>query len=270
MATNFLDQVLNLTGLKLPDTESSSSPAIYKNDAHTEKRSESLTGVDRYQQQKQTNASELTGTAKYLAKKQQKFEEEAAKLSSVDQYLIKKEKQIQDKAKADAAVLAKMTGVEKYLSNLAAHKKTITDKIASKETIKAIKPSRVDEYLDKQKQTVAVIPAKEKLEPGFTTEDEADNETSVVEEQTANETITPTKEASQSLVETTATAEAVINLADDAKQCQARTTKGSQCQRKTGLEAIEKRVDGHDYKFAVCGQHNNDAFVPFEGFLQKN
>ena len=60
----------------------------------------------------------------------------------------------------------------------------------------------------------------------------------------------------------------LIDLADNATQCQAATLKGTQCRRKTNLEAIEKTVNKQKYKFSVCSQHNNNDFMPFSEFLQ--
>jgi hypothetical protein len=267
MATNFLDQVLSLTGLKLPDTESYSSSSVHQDKAHTGNESDERSSVERYQQKKNAKAS-LTGTARYLAKKQQQLEETAAKLTSVDKYLTKQQHQLQKKAKEEATVLANMTGVEKYLFKLS------TTTIVAITQSATLKQSSVDKYLAKQKQQTPVGTVKNEA---VKLVDKANIEAVVAGDITQNE---PTAKREDELQQDTLTAdaiaelevttEAVIDLVDEITRCQAATMKGTQCRRKTGLEALDTIVDDQAYKFSVCSQHHNDDFVPFAEFLQKN
>ncbi len=266
MAQNFLDKILTLTGLKPPDT-TNPPPSIYRDDVNTEKKSNNLSGVERYQRQKNT-PPELTGTAKYLAKKQQQADKKIEKLTSVDQYLAKKQQILQEKSNIEA----KMTGVEKYLFKLNANKKMTTSEkveVVAIEKIETATKSRVEKYLAKQKQTEAIVETENIAEGKI--EAQSANETIVVEENlqeeipaTVNEDDLKVEQETVTKIETSE----IINLAEGATQCQARTVKGSQCRRKSNLIVVEKTVDELRYKFSICRQHNNNAFTPFKGIFK--
>lgn len=55
----------------------------------------------------------------------------------------------------------------------------------------------------------------------------------------------------------------LIDVSVDANQCQGTTAKGARCSRTANLETIELTVNGKDYRFSTCKQHNNDTFKPF-------
>ncbi len=59
----------------------------------------------------------------------------------------------------------------------------------------------------------------------------------------------------------------VIDLTGDGTRCQGGTAKGTQCSRRTGLEAIEVEIDGQWYRVMTCKQHNTDPFKHFEGLI---
>ncbi len=270
MAQNFLDQILTLTGLKPPDT-TNPPPSIYRDDVSTEKKSNNLSGVERYKRQKNT-PPELTGTAKYLAKKQQQADKKIEKLTSVDQYLAKKQQLLQEKSNVEAKIFSKMTGVEKYLFKLNANKKMTTSekvKVVAIEKIETATQSSVEKYLAKQKQTEAIVETENIAEVKI--EAQSANETIIVEENLQEEIPATVNEDDLKVEQETATkieTSEIINLAEGATQCQAATVKGSQCRRKSNLIVVEKTVDELRYKFAICRQHNNNAFTPFEGIFK--
>lgn len=240
MAQNFLDKLLTLTGLKLPDTHNP-APSIYRDDVSLEKKYNALSGVERYQQQKNTQ-SELTGTAKYLAKKQ--ADKKIEKLTSVDKYLAKKQLVFQEKSSAES----KMTGVEKYLFQLDANKKMITvEKVKPVviEKIEIIKQSNIE--VEPESTNDAIIIEKNVSEKISIAVDDSEKEQKAAVEIETSE---------------------IINFAKGAVQCQATTIKGSQCRRKNNLIVVEKMVGKLRYKFAICRQHDNDAFTPFEGVFK--
>jgi hypothetical protein len=272
MAQNFLDQVLTLTGLKLPDAKNS-PPPIYRDDASTEKKSNNLSSVERYQRQKNTQPR-LTGTAKYLAKKQQQADKKIETLTGVDKYLAKKRQILQEKSRAEAKIFAQMTGVEKYLFKLDANKKVTPSekiKVVAIEKTETTKQSSVEKYLAKQKQTEAIVVTENIKEVEIEVEAALDEEAVIIKEDISEE-IPAAVDEDDSKVEQEADVEIetseIINLAEGATQCQAATVRGSQCRRKSNLMVVEKMVTEQRYKFAICRQHDNDTFTPFEGLFK--
>ena len=272
MVQNFLDKVLSLTGLKLPDTNNP-APSIYRDEVSTEKKSNNLSGVEKYQRQKNTQP-ELTGTAKYLAKKQQQADKKIEKLTSVDKYLAKKQQILQKKSRVEAKIFSKMTGVEKYLFKLDANKKVTTNekvKVVAIEKTETTTQSSVEKYLAKQKQTEAIVVTENIEEVEIEVEAVLDEEAVIIEENVSEE-IPAAVDEEDSEVEQEAGVEIetseIINLAEGATQCQAATVRGSQCRRKSNLIVIEKMVAEQRYKFAICRQHDNDTFTPFEGIFK--
>jgi len=282
MAQNFLDQVLTITGLKLsPATQKPTPPPIYRDEViNTHTNSSEISSVERYQQKKNASTG-LTGTAKYLAKKQQKIAQEAAKLTTVDKYLAKKQRAIQEKNKAEAARLANMTGVEKYLFKLEANKKNLDKKTIVAKKIK--KPSSVDEYVARQepvdvtKEDVEVLTAdadgQQENQTAPIRQETKEDDSQKRETEEPKDPVLKDESQQQVAIETIpeqAETRDIINLTDKTTQCQAATVRGSQCRRKSNLKTVEKTIDGKTYQFLICSQHDNDAFVAFKNFLQQD
>jgi len=267
MAQNFLDQILSLTGLKLPDTNNP-APSIYRDEVSAEKKSNNLSGVEKYQRQKNTQSG-LTGTAKYLAKKQQQADKKIEKLTGVDKYLAKKQQILQEKARAEAKIFSEMTGVEKYLFKLNANKKVTSNeniKVVAIEKTETIKQSSVEKYLAKQKQTEAIVVTEniKEIEVEAELNEEAVNVPEKIPAVVDEDDFEAEQEAAVEIEETSE----IINLAEGAIQCQAATVRGSQCRRKSNLIVVEKKVAEQRYKFTICRQHDNDTFTPFEGIFK--
>ena len=51
-------------------------------------------------------------------------------------------------------------------------------------------------------------------------------------------------------------------LSDKVDQCQASTSKGTRCKRKTNLQLKQHTVKGSNRQFAVCKQHDSKSFSP--------
>jgi hypothetical protein len=63
-----------------------------------------------------------------------------------------------------------------------------------------------------------------------------------------------------------ATPAAAQSAADSSKRCQASTARGGQCKHTQGLVSYQCKIEGKDYTFDVCQQHNNKSFKPHAGF----
>ncbi|NOQ36050.1 MAG: hypothetical protein GQ569_09165 [Methylococcaceae bacterium] len=245
---------------------------------------------------KDAQTTKLSGVEKYLAEKQhledEKIKNETAtleKLTGVAKYLAKKQQEEQAESEAEAAALANMTGVARYLFKLETQeKKTPAKKAAPVKEEKTARLSRVDQYLAKQqaaeakkaaskttkktaKKATKVI-AKDDVKEEETSKVEEKEETvAVVEQQETTIEVSAAEENKEPAVaEIEEISNETINLAEGATQCQAATVKGSQCKRKANLEVIEHTVNENTYQFAVCRQHNNDAFTPFAELVQKD
>lgn len=293
MAKNYLDQILNLVGLKLPDSSGHYDPSVYRDEFRRETDTSEVSGVEKYLQKQKANTAqattELTSVEKYLAKKQA-VEQQASKpeatdqtsitaateLTSVAKYLAKIQQQEQKKAEAEAAMLASMTGVARYLAKFETKNKTTSSKTAPAKIVNPANLTGVAKYLAQQKSTAPVEHQTEALEetfkePKFTATEEkpaAEEKQEIQAIPAAKKTQEPAVSAQKEPAIKAKIVNPLIDLADNATQCQAATVKGTQCRRKTNLEVIEKTVNKQKYKFSVCSQHNNNDFMPFSELLQ--
>lgn len=274
MAKSLIEQLLNLTGLKLPDSTGHYDPSVYR----VERAPEPYSGVEKNLQSQNTNSAqsgkELTGVEKYLAKIQPAEQEEnqsevidpaqaTQALTGVEKYLARMQQEEQEKAEAEAAALASMTGVERYLAKLEGKIKKIPDEAAPAKAVSTENLTGVEKYLAQQKSAAPVKQQPKALEEAFTEPKSKVTEVVPVVEK-AEEPVAAVKE------EPAPPAKAVselIDLTENATQCQAATLKGTQCRRTTTLEVIEKTVNEQKYRFCACSQHNNDDFTPFSELL---
>lgn len=279
MATSFLRQLLNMTGLQLPNPDGQYDPSVYRDESPA-KPQPAAPGE---------SAGQLTGVEKYLAKKNPKQPEQPApspELTGVAKYLAQKHQQEEATAKARAEKLANMTGVARYLAKLEAGRPdpapaASTDTPAPKKEL-----TGVDKYLAKQKTSAQnTVPVKKTVNPTpvatHVTKAEPKPQTTIIN--TATEIAKPVEaqptaetkpepapaKKEKEPVKPTATASKIIDLAEKATQCQAATQKGSRCRRKNNLSTIKHKDGGKQYTFAVCNQHNNADFTPFTELLAK-
>lgn len=61
----------------------------------------------------------------------------------------------------------------------------------------------------------------------------------------------------------------ILNVSENATQCQASTAKGSQCNRSANLTHINRTINKQKYRFAVCNQHNNQSFKPYQSLIKQ-
>ena len=66
----------------------------------------------------------------------------------------------------------------------------------------------------------------------------------------------------------TEASDSIIDLKDDSQQCQASTTKGTRCKRKTTLEDTSISIGDKTYLLTVCRQHNNKKLKPFSELIK--
>lgn len=275
MAKNFFQQILNKAGIKSPDANGYYDPSVYV----SEPAASAPQPAGKAATKAESSTRELTRVEKYLASKNPEpvaAEPEAApsastELTGVAKYLARLQQEAEDKAAAEAETLANMTGVARYL---AMKEGRIPAQAAAapapepeeEEEVDISKLTGVERYLALQKQGSAKpAPAKPASQPKAEAKPAVAEQPAVAEEPVVEAESAP--EAEEAAPEATAGND-VIDLAANAEQCQAATTKGTQCRRKTGLESVEKTIDGQRYTFAVCGQHNNDGFTPVEGLVE--
>jgi hypothetical protein len=60
----------------------------------------------------------------------------------------------------------------------------------------------------------------------------------------------------------------IIKLSENATQCQAKTSKGTQCKNTTHLTHIHRTINKQQYEFSVCAQHHSHTFKPFPDLLE--
>lgn len=294
MAKNFLEQILSLAGLKLPDAKGHYAPSVYRDEPKKEEGAGSgLSGVERYLQKKIASSmpatTELTGVEKYLAEKQKIAEAEAAVLAKkneeaemtrVEKYLAKKQQEDKDMAKVEAVVLADMTGVAKYLARLQTGRKTAQIKTEPAKKASAESLTGVDKYLAKHKESAPVVQQPKVIEqvaeeskPAPKAKAQEAKADVAVEASIQAKKVTAKAQGSETTGEEKSSAKEkpaskLIDLAENATQCQAATVKGTQCRRTTNLEVIHKTIHKQKYKFAVCSQHNNNQFTPFSELVE--
>ncbi len=300
MAKSFFAQILDMAGISLPDPNTQHhDPSKYRQTAaaaeNTPARSSSgLTRVEQYLQKKNPPAK-MTKVEQYLAKKQAAMAEavtaeeptpelDDSQLTGVERYLARKQaagKTTKPQEKTTPAPSKPMTRVEKYL----AQKKTAPAKPKAAASVKkAVKTptTGVDKYLSRKKSAPAPVPAakKEMMETAPPEEKQIVEVTESKKPATGKavkktEKTAPKTTQQEPVAEKTAAAMAgkprsVIDHAEDADQCQAATQKGSRCRRKSNLEVLTKTIHKQKYRFAVCHQHNNSDFVPFEEFAPQS
>ena len=239
MAKNLLDQILTISGLRIPDEHA------------RQEGSKGLSGVEKYLRkqagEEEVAVPELTGVAKYLAlRNEEESVAEEANATGVERYLARHGMA----TKGKVTLRAKASGVDKYLAR---HGQT--EKVSLLE-----KASGVDKYLAKHAQA-----AKAKIT------DLA--KASGVDKYLAGQSVAAVKKAispkpqSKPVKKQISKPSSTVNLSVNATQCQAATTKRTQCKRDTGLTTLERTIDKKKYRFAVCNQHKNQSFKPFSGLI---
>jgi len=86
--------------------------------------------------------------------------------------------------------------------------------------------------------------------------------------QTSPEQLSPTPEPEPENIEVETLANTIIDIKDGGKRCQASTTKGTRCRRKTTLEDNSVTIDGTTYLLTVCKQHSISNFKPFAELIK--
>ncbi len=298
MVMNFMDQLLNLAGLKLPQAKERYDPSVYiQEDSKPAaiKPSTVSTAPARANKtaKKEQATSELTGVAKYMAKQQPQAaqgaqsdagESKAAQLSGVARYVAKLEQEARVKAEAEAAALANMSGVERYLARLEGKTVTSPNQTPVSNTQEEVKPTRVERYLSSRIQKE---PAKTVTTPAKPVAKETKPATKSVEPQAKQPVPAPVikqappaksaeKKASKPSAPVkkepevkTVPTDKIIDLTVNGEQCHATTSRGKRCRRSTGLKVIERTIDGKKYRFYACPQHNNEDFQPSPELLEK-
>lgn len=202
----------------------------------------------------------VSSVERYLAKQAAAQAASAPKaLTGVEKYLAK------HVAATQTAEVSKapLTSVEKYLAKQAGASKT--------ETAKPAAPlSKVDKYLAGQSSTpekaAETQPVKKAATPAKTAtaakkKSEVAEKAEVITPKEAVKKETPVATKKEPAAKKTA---GVTDLSVGATQCQAGTTKGTQCRNTLRLNQLQLAVNGKTYLFAACNQHNNDAFKPFQ------
>lgn len=254
MAKSLLEKLFNLTGMKLPDLNGNYDPSVYRDESGAGQAG--ATG----------HSSDMTGVAKYLAKKQPQNNRQ--ELTGVARYLASRQPAPANHSKHEAVP----TGVARYLANKSAQAGTKPATAKSAATTGPARLTGVDKYLAQKKTKVAEQPSPVKVEPLPRKEEPAKTAVVTPEKKPAGapKAKAPVAQAkAKPEIKAAAAAEAkVIDLTEHATQCQASTLKGTQCRRKTNLEKIDKTVHDKKYKFAVCSQHNNTDFTPFSDYIR--
>jgi len=275
MAKSFMDQLFDLVGLKVPDAHGHYSPSAYRDEQNTRELHKESSDAEKNQPAAQATAG-LTGVAKYLANKYPEEQKDVAqaeaagtaKLTGVAKYLAKLQQEEQEKAEAEAAALAKMTGVARYLAKLEGQIVTAPSEAKTvAEPANTANLTRVEKYLAKQQITPSDMPEPEAKAAPQAAEVKAPEQKPVVEEKKAQ----PKQEAEKkpSPAPAAKKTDKIIDLAENASQCQSITSKGTQCRRKTNLDTLEKTIDHQKYRFLACSQHHSEEFVPFAELLQE-
>lgn len=219
----------------------------------------------------QPEAAQLTGVAKYLA--QLAAEEAAAQGPVVVEFDTGVGRYVA--ALAENPSPAQGTGVQRYLANLAVETavsgETEADRAAAAayraraggktgvanylgglglpEMPVVVKKTRVEQYLANLAASSAPAPvaAEAAPVPAEAPEAVAEPEAAVAAEAPA--------------------ASDWVDLAAGAKQCQASTLKGTQCRNTSGLERIQRTIEGKVYQFLACAHHIGESFKPYGGVL---
>ncbi|BBL73317.1 hypothetical protein [Methylomagnum ishizawai] len=223
----------------------------------------------------QPEAAQLTGVAKYLA--QLAAEEAAAQGPVVVEFDTGVGRYVA--ALAENPAPAQGTGVQRYLANLAAETavsgETEADRAAAAayraraggktgvanylgglglpEVPVVVKKTRVEQYLANLAASSAPVPAAAEATPA---------EAAVPAE--APEAVA---EPEAAVAAEAPAASGLVDLSTGAKQCQASTLKGTQCRNTSGLERIQRTIEGKAYQFLACAHHVGESFKPYGGVL---
>lgn len=275
MAKNLFEQFISMFGDKLPGLHEEKEYPTYS------RHSSGMTGVERYLA-RQTEAEQATpvlregatSVEKYLAKKALAEQEAAAKkgpATSVDKYLAQQEAA----EKETTAARQPATRVEAYLAKQADTTAQPTTKVekylaeqAATEQESAVKKepaTGVEKYLAGQESAgtektgtdeTATRVAKYLADHGASSAKDAAVVEEVVEQPEPAEDNAPQASGISEPSSETAT------------QCQAVTGKGTQCTRTVNLTQINRTIDGRDYQFTVCSQHDTQNFKPYSAFIE--
>jgi|GEM_PF-940594 len=297
MAMNFLDQLLNLAGLKLPEAKERYDPSVYiQEDIKPAATKPSTANAEPARinktSQKEQATSALTGVAKYMAKQQPQAAQEAqpaeggpktAQLSGVARYVAKLEHEAREKAEAEAAALANMSGVERYLARLEGKTVAPLNQTPVNNTPKAVTPTRVERYLSSRIENTSAktiaAPAKPAAKETKTVAKPVEHQAKQPEPTPASKQAPPAKPTEKKVSKPSApvkkepevkkaSSDKIIDLTVNGEQCHATTSRGKRCRRSTGLKVIERTIDGKKYRFYACPQHNNKDFQPSPELLE--
>lgn len=300
MAMNLLDQLLNLAGLKLPEAKDRYDPSVYRQEVAKQDVISPTSAATETARAKKTSAKgkageELTGVAKYMAKKQQQEQPEPVEevqetateakepgLTGVAKYLAKLDREAQERAEAEAAAFANMSSVERYLARLEGKKIPVTTakaKAPEKNETEKKPLTRVERYLSEQAgaaptktATSAAKPASKEPKPAAPAVAKAEKPVVAAKpaapakpaEEKKSKAAAPVNKES---VSKAAPAGKLVDLTAKVVQCHAVTSRGVQCKNKTGLVSIEKTIDKQKYRFFACKLHDTDSFKPFPDLL---
>lgn len=219
-------------------------------------------------------ASGPTGVARYLerqarAEREAADEEMMARKTGVERYLERMAEAEVEEEKPE------LSGVEKYLANQALAEenrpKVVRPKAVESPATPVVKKkpviSGVDKYLDKQESNPPKAP------PSVARRTPASDPTvakvSVSDKKPAKRPTRIVKKVSPKPVQKAPQkAAGIINLSKDSGQCQARTSKGTQCSRTNGLKHIQRTINKQKYQFSACSQHKNDSFKPYQPLIE--
>ncbi|MCK5898716.1 MAG: hypothetical protein KAG06_06565 [Methylococcales bacterium] len=241
MAQKFLDKILSRIGLKSTEDSKNRVPTHFTDDEMAQQKAE------------QTIEDKLTGTERYLKKQQQKVDDR----SGVDAYLIKqKNKEVSEKIKKSSekpVETAKEAQLKPELQPKLEPQKIITNKVEKTTVIASEKtplksPVRVEAVISTpekkpKKKASAMVELNVKVEK--------------------QKMVTKTKKPFKSSIKSKPKSKGATSI----NRCQAATTKGTRCRRKGNLKNIAKTIEGKNYEFIACNQHNNDKFTPFAKFV---
>ncbi|MGR9086318.1 MAG: hypothetical protein ACU841_04495 [Gammaproteobacteria bacterium] len=230
-------------------------------------------------------STELSSVAKYIARQElaakAREEAEAAsapKATSVEKYLARQaalaEGGVQSAPAASESVQEPLTGVAKYLAGQYKAVKTAAPAPAPAPAPEPEPTTSVGRYLAGQSRSGTAQSGAVK-EPAPVAKPAAKAEAVVepVKEKVApHPFVEPSKTAAStskpSHADDASKTGAIIHL-NDGKQCQASTTKGTQCKHTSNLGHIQRTINKQKYMFSVCNQHHNETFKPFAPLLEK-
>lgn len=255
MAKNLFEQFISMFGDKLPGLHEEKEYPTYS------RHSSGMTGVERYlarqtatEQAAPALREGATGVEKYLARKALAEQEAVVKkgpATSVDKYLARQAAA----EKATTAARQPATRVEAYStkqSDAGTQPMTKVEKYSAEQaTVPKEAATGVEKYLAGQ-------------ESAGKDETKSDATATRVAKYLADHGPSSAKDAAvvEEVVEQPEPAE------DNTPQCQAVTGKRTQCTRTINLTRISRTIDGQDYQFTVCSQHDAQNFKPYSAFIE--